>query len=195
MRSYSSPAREAQAAATREKILSATIAVIGEGIAALSIPAVAKRAGVSVPTVYRYFPDKETLLDAAAIHVRDGIGVAADTPSPADVEDYLDSHRRIFRRLAGADAETIGTVVATFGRGAGAMNLEQRRDWLAPAFEEVLDDWPETDRQNFLNLASILASSIGATALAQFGLRGDDAADLLTWVIERLLHPPRNDME
>lgn len=190
-RSYSSPEREAQAAATREKILDATITVIGEGIAALSIPAVAKKAGVSVPTVYRYFSDKETLLNAVAVHVRHGMGVADDEPSPTDVEAYFESHREIFRRWAGADPETIGAVVATFGRGAGALSLEQRREWLAPAFAGVIDDWREVDRQNFLSIASILNSSVGAAALAQFGLQGDAAADLFTWTVQRLLSPSR----
>lgn len=186
-RNYSSPARQAQAAATRKKILDATIILIGEGIASLSIPAVAERAAVSIPTVYRYFPDKETLLDAAAVHVRDGVGVTAEQPSPTDVDDYLDTHREIFRRLSGADASTVGAVIATFGRGTGALSLEQRRDWLAPAFIGILDEWTEADRQNFLTIASILNSSVGATALAQFGLHGDDAADLFEWTVRRLL--------
>ena len=192
-RNYSSPAREAQTLATREKILDATIAVIGEGIALLSIPAVAERAGVSIPTVYRYFPDKEVLVEAAAVHVRERIGVDADAPSPTGVEQYLESHREIFRRLADADDDTIGAVVATFGRGAGGLSLAERREWLAPAFAGVLDDWEEIDRENFLSTASILSSSVGATALAQFGLRGDAAADLLTWIVQRLLSQPHHD--
>ncbi len=188
-RKYSSPAREAQASATRERLLAATVAVIGEGIATLSIPEVARRAEVSVPTVYRYFPDKEALLDAAATHVRDRLGVSPDAPSPVDVDDYLLTHRTIFRQVGRADAETIGAVVATFGRGPGALSLEQRREWLAPAFTGEFDDWAEFDRRNLLSIASILGSSVGATALAQFGLRGDDAADLLAWTIRRLLAP------
>ncbi|MGH1487911.1 MAG: TetR/AcrR family transcriptional regulator [Acidimicrobiales bacterium] len=186
-RKYSSPAREAQASATRERILAATVAVIGEGIAALSIPAVARQAEVSVPTVYRYFPDKEALLDAAATHVRDKLGVSPDAPSPVDVDDYLSTHRTIFRQFDRADAETIGAVIATFDRGPGALSLEQRRQWLAPAFAGQFHDWPESDRRNLLSIASILSSSVGATALAQFELRGDEAADLLAWTIGRLL--------
>ena len=142
---------------------------------------------MSVPTVYRYFPDKEALLDAAADHVRDGLGVAADQPSPTDVEDYLDAHRDIFRRLSGADPTTVGAVVATFGRGSGALDLEARREWLAPTFAGILDGWTDVDRRNFLSIASILNSSVGAMALAEFGLRGDDAADLFTWTIRRIL--------
>ncbi|MEZ5378550.1 MAG: TetR/AcrR family transcriptional regulator [Acidimicrobiales bacterium] len=186
-REYTSPRRAAQAAATREAILDATIVVMGEGVESFSIPAVAARAGVSVPTVYRYFPDKEALLDAAAERVRDGLGVSADQPSPTDVEDYLDSHRQIFRRFSAADPTTIGAVVATFGRGRGALDLDARRVWLAPAFDGALESWSDEDRERLLGIASILNSSVGATAFAQFGLHGDDAADLFEWTIRRLL--------
>jgi AcrR family transcriptional regulator len=59
--------REAQAAATRRRIVDGLLAVLAEDHpATLSVPAVARRAGVSVATVYRYFPTKEALLDAGS---------------------------------------------------------------------------------------------------------------------------------
>src|SRR5919199_4355749 len=60
--------REEHKAATRERILRAVTQLLAEHHpAALSVPAVAARSGVSVPTIYRYFPTKEALLDAAAM--------------------------------------------------------------------------------------------------------------------------------
>ena len=59
--------RTAQAAATRRRIVDGLLAVLTEDHpATLSVPAVARRAGVSVATVYRYFPTKEALLDAGS---------------------------------------------------------------------------------------------------------------------------------
>jgi AcrR family transcriptional regulator len=53
-------------AETRDRILDAVVALITEEHpATVSVPAVARRAGVSVATVYRYFPTKEQLLDGA----------------------------------------------------------------------------------------------------------------------------------
>jgi AcrR family transcriptional regulator len=53
-------------AETRERIVDAVVALVTEEHpATISVPAVARRAGVSVATVYRYFPTKEQLLDAA----------------------------------------------------------------------------------------------------------------------------------
>ena len=59
--------RASQAAATRRRIVDGLLALLAEDHpATLSVPAVARRAGVSVATVYRYFPTKEALLDAGS---------------------------------------------------------------------------------------------------------------------------------
>lgn len=57
-------------AARREAILQAAAALAGEaGIAAVQITPVARRAGVAVGTVYRYFPSKDDLVAALATAV------------------------------------------------------------------------------------------------------------------------------
>ena len=57
--------RSAQRDLTRQRILDAAAELVAEGHpAALSVPAVAERSGVSVRTIYRRFPTKEALLDA-----------------------------------------------------------------------------------------------------------------------------------
>src|SRR5688572_12799967 len=59
--------RDDQREATRTRIVRAVSDLVAhDHPAAISVPAVAERAGVGVATVYRYFPTKEALLDAAA---------------------------------------------------------------------------------------------------------------------------------
>ena len=59
--------REQQRATTRDQIVEAVHHVLVEDHpASLSMPRIAERAGVSLRTVYRYFPTKETLVDAAS---------------------------------------------------------------------------------------------------------------------------------
>jgi len=56
---------------TRRRILGATAEVLGRnGTAKLSLSEVASQAGVSRPTLYRYFSDKRELLDAFAVWER-----------------------------------------------------------------------------------------------------------------------------
>src|SRR5215475_11656647 len=64
-RSYKSPLREERSIQTRERILDGLVQVMARnGIAELSVPLVAREAGVSIPSVYRYFPTKRELIDA-----------------------------------------------------------------------------------------------------------------------------------
>lgn len=56
------------ASGTAERILDATMATMSDhGIARLSLEDVARRAGLSRQTVYRYFPSKSALLAAAVL--------------------------------------------------------------------------------------------------------------------------------
>lgn len=56
---------------TRERILAATAAVLGrQGMTKLSLSEVASQAGVSRPTLYRWFASKQELLDAFVVWER-----------------------------------------------------------------------------------------------------------------------------
>src|SRR5260221_13034354 len=83
-RRYDRTRREAQARQTRELILDAVIAALARQ-EELSVPALAKAAGVSIPTVYRYFPTRDALIDGT----QEAIGARLRRPdwpeSPADL--------------------------------------------------------------------------------------------------------------
>lgn len=74
-RTYDMSRRAQGADATRERILDAAIAGALEApLSALTLPAIAERAGVSVQTVLRGFGSREALIDAAAERGRRVIG-------------------------------------------------------------------------------------------------------------------------
>src|SRR3982074_437672 len=60
-------ARRGEGDRLREDILQATIGLLAEtgDLDAVSIRAVAKRGGVTPPSIYLHFPDKQSLLDSA----------------------------------------------------------------------------------------------------------------------------------
>jgi AcrR family transcriptional regulator len=61
--------RAEQVDQTRERIVEATVALHGSvGPAATTIAAIAEKAGVSRLTVYRHFPDDDTLFGACSAH-------------------------------------------------------------------------------------------------------------------------------
>jgi AcrR family transcriptional regulator len=59
--------RDDQKQLTRNRVLGAVIDLVAEGsLDKLSVPAVSRRSGVSLATIYRYFPTKAELVNAAA---------------------------------------------------------------------------------------------------------------------------------
>lgn len=90
---------QARSAASVEAILKATIQVLLKaGKENLTTTRVAARAGVSVGTLYQYFPNKSALLRAALQRHMDEIGAALET---------------VCREQAGASLETMVTALVT----------------------------------------------------------------------------------
>src|SRR5512139_2199198 len=91
--------------AARERLLEAAARCIErDGIAGLSMAAVAEEAGVSRPTVYRYFADRRALLEAtiffAARALADAVGEQVRrraTPAEQAVEAVLFARTEILR--------------------------------------------------------------------------------------------------
>jgi hypothetical protein len=96
-RSYRSELRAEQAEETRVRILDATVRVLARGEATLSIPAIAREAGVSVPTVYRHFGTKAELLASVYPHLVRRTGV--DSAGAAIGGEF----GHMLRRLAALD--------------------------------------------------------------------------------------------
>ena len=170
--------------ATRDRILGAVSALVAEGHpAAISVPAVAKRAGVGVATVYRYFPNKEELLDAAA--------TAPVTPEAARLPS---SFREVGTTLTvawGQLAEQLPLVRNQLGSPVGR-ELRRRR-WEAKhaamatvAAADGIDPESEVGRR-LLGVADVLTSS---TALLELhdkaGVPVDEAATWCGWAVEVL---------
>ena len=93
-RRYVSPKREAEAAATRARILDAFRDQLVEGIDSLSPSDAAERAGCSVRTVHGHFPTREDRIAALAAHLEAELytepAVMPETP-----DDLPDHYRRI----------------------------------------------------------------------------------------------------
>ena len=66
-RAYDRTLRDAQARQTRVRVLDAVIAALARQ-EEISVPALAEKAGVSVPTVYRLFPSREALMPCVDTH-------------------------------------------------------------------------------------------------------------------------------
>lgn len=116
---------------TRDAILDAFLELVHHGNAVnISVPAVADEAGVSVRTVYRYFPTKDDLQTAAAYRMSEvslRAVTTADDPDPEVIGPYLVA-------LWSGFAKSIPAVIAEHTTPAGR---ELRRTRLPRARERA----------------------------------------------------------
>src|SRR4026207_968260 len=111
VREYHSELRAQQAEETRARILEATARVMARGLATISIPAVAREAGVSVPTVYRHFGSKRELLAAIYPAPLRRAGVH-DPPFPGSL-DELRENVRVYAAHVGSFDELTRAAMAS----------------------------------------------------------------------------------
>jgi AcrR family transcriptional regulator len=102
-RRYSNELREAQVRLTREKILEALEALLDEGtIDDLSVPAIAERSGVSVATIYRHFPNRESLITGITKWLEEKAGHPAAPLTLDDLAEGMPDRFRFFTTHADA---------------------------------------------------------------------------------------------
>jgi len=101
-RAYHSELREQQAATTHDRILDATVRVLARGLADVTVPAVAREAGVSIPTVYRHFGTKRDLLAALQPHLQRHVGIDR-IPTPTSIDGLRPTLESLIGRMDGLD--------------------------------------------------------------------------------------------
>lgn len=173
--------RVAQKAATRRRIVDAVTALVAERHpAAVSVPAVADRAGVGVATVYRYFPTKEALLDAAAYGAVSS-GVAG---LPRSFGELGASLRAAWGELADQLPLVRNQLASPLGRELRRRRWEAKRAAMAEVAATDGVDPRSPEGRRLLAVADVLTSS---TALLELhdkaGIAVDDAADWCAWAV------------
>lgn len=157
--------RQARSAATVEAIYEATIQVLlSNGASRLTTTRVAERAGVSVGTMYQYFPQKQALLFAV---VQQHLAKIADAVEVA------------CERLHGQSIATISDGLAAAYLAAKTRDIEASRALYAAASElDVPDLAGDMSRRIYAALRSLLASSAD---------RGFENIDTVTFILQQAL--------
>lgn len=182
-RAYHSPLRQAHAEVTRQLVLDAAIdLLVEEGADALSLRAIARRAGVSAPTVSRYFPDNDALLVGLDERVTERLGI---TRGPRDAAEMVRAVRNVY---LGMDAQERTMRAFLRAPASRALGVRRRRVWLESAFGPELADLSQADRGKVLAVLQLFYSS---RTWEQFrdvwDLRGDDAASAAHWAVCALI--------
>ena len=191
-RVYTSDLREQQAEATRTRILEALVRTMASGLAALSIPAVAREAGVSIPTIYRHFGSKQGLIAALNPYVVAKGGLMPDQ-LPETLADFESLARRMFRTLAGMDLTLRAAMASELGQQVRQATMPMRLGMIREVISRLAPDVPEGERDRLANLALILMSSPTFHAYKDYlGLGPDASAELVSWAIGTLVDGARH---
>jgi AcrR family transcriptional regulator len=179
-RRYDSPLRRQQVAETRSRIVAAGAELLHDfpvwSWHALTVRAVAERAGVNTRTVYRYFASERELRDAVFAHLERESGV--------DLDDLrLDNLQALTARLF--------AFVSTFPleprtpRDPTLLAADQRmHDALHRAVDPATEGWSAPDRGMAAAMLDVLWSMPTYERLVgAWGLDPADATRAVTWVM------------
>jgi AcrR family transcriptional regulator len=186
-RPYRSQLRAEQAEETRARILDATVRVMTRGIATLSVPDVAREAGVSVPTVYRHFGTKEALLAAVYPHLarRAGLGQVV---APESVEDFREMVLSVFGRLHSLGGDARAAMTSPASEEARRTQMPARYAMSRRFAAGVMPGASEVEQERLARVLLILASSSSMRLwLDHLGSSVDEAADDVDWLLRTVL--------
>jgi AcrR family transcriptional regulator len=186
-RSYDNSLREAQAEQTRQRILEGLVRTMARGVAELSFPAVAREAGVSLRTVYRYFPTKRDLLAGLAAHADARTG-SVHEPRPRSPEELADQVRRAFLALDAMDDTLRAAYASALGRDfRHDLELPLKHRLFAEALAPVTADLPEPDRTHLLRVVQALGNRHTLRVFKDdLDLSAEEAGDTVAWLIRNL---------
>ena len=178
--------RERQHTATRNLILDALIDQLAEtGAFDYSAFELARRANVSVRTIYRHFPDRDALLAAMSTRVNERIGLYN---MPTNAHELPDAARVLFRKFDENPQLIIAQITTNAG---GQVRSHGRKDRIARtrmAVDQLGPDLdPETRNARTAVLACLLSANVWMRMRQEFGMTGAQSGDALAWALEVLL--------
>lgn len=179
-RKYDSPLRRQQAAETSERIVAAGVAILHElplwNWQALTVRAVAERAGVNERTVYRHFATERELREAVMARLEAEAGVDLEG---LELDDVHEITSRIYRYVSSFPLEPRtppDPALDAAGRRQGQA--------LVGAVARVTKGWPEDDRTLAAAMLDVLWSLVAYERLVGgWGLDPPQAVRGVTWVM------------
>ena len=186
-REYRSQLRSQQAEQTSNRILEATLRVMAGGVASVSIPAVAREAGVSVPTVYRHFGTKSDLLAALYPYLARRVGMD-ELIAPRTIEEFRDTIGAIFDRLDAFDDLARAAVASPAAREARTITMPDRLRMSGQFVDAIAPELGKADRDRIARVLVILTTSAALrTWRDQLGASVDDATRDVEWALRSLI--------
>ena len=186
--------RDRQAAVVREAILDALIARLDhDNPDDVAMPQVAADAGISLRTLYRYFPTREAMFDAVGDHMVARLGLPTEITGADDIAPvFLESAMR------GAQSpELVRAMLWTrLGRQARSAHRRRRVESISAALAEVTSHLPPAEARRREGAIVYLCSlPAWITVSEECELSAEDAREGIAWAIETLVGALRQENE
>jgi AcrR family transcriptional regulator len=182
-REYRSELRAQQAEETRARILEATARVMARGIATISIPAIAREAGVSVPTVYRHFGNKRNLVAALYPYALKRAGLK-EPPFPQSLDELKDGVRAYAAHLDSFDDFTRAVQASPAAAEPRKLSMPRRLSLIAGLVDTIEPALADADRERMVRVLTVLLNSSALRTWRELlNVSVEQAADDLDWIV------------
>src|SRR6185437_15725236 len=178
-------ARERKKDEAKDRLLDAWIELMVEGGADPTHDEAARRAGVGRRTAYRYFPDREAMMQAALQRVRELAG--PHVVLPASMEELIATLEPIYTGFDKIAPIVIMTRSTPQGRALRLSQNGARVKAYTRAAAEAVKALPARDRRLATAMLQLLHTTPWLEMHDTWGLDGKDIARAAEWAVRALL--------
>jgi AcrR family transcriptional regulator len=185
-RAYHSTLRDAQAAQTRERILTAAKEFLeANDLADLTLRRVAELADVSAPTVYAHFPTMEALHQAFFFWLKPHIGT--DNLAVPGLSDFVDMPHRVFPHYQRQGRLLRNLLNTQAWDRLRAEDWQTKQDvWTAPISAALPDLTPEQARRAAIALSAFSTGNVWRWLIDVTGCSEAEAEQIAEWATAAL---------
>ena len=178
--------RERHARATREQILGAVADLLEQGgLEELTVPAVAEAAGVSPRTIYRYYPTRDELLEAAGRWIGDEL---LKHPYPRTLDEVADLYQEGARDFDERPGLVRALAFSRLGRHVRGYRRRERLDAIGQSLRAELTELSEPELRQAEAVLAYLHNMLAYTTLREEnGLSGAQIGEAIGWAIRTLI--------
>lgn len=177
--------REQHAEMTRERILAAVADLLEQGSGELTMPGVAAASGVSLRTLYRYFPTRDALFEAAARWIGDEL---LRHPYPQTLDEIADLFRVGCRDFDERPQLVRAMALSQLGQDVRAYRRRERVEAIREALRREISGLSDDELRRAEAVLAYLHNMLAYTTLREEnGLTGDEIGEATAWAIQTLI--------
>lgn len=182
--------RDEHAAAARERILSAVAELVERGEPEeLTMPDVAAASGISLRTIYRYYPTREKLIEAAGRWIGNELMRHPYPRTLDEVADLFEVGCPDFDKRPGL---VRALALSRLGRRVRGYRRRERLGAISRALRDELAAAPQAEIRRAEAVLGYLHNMLAYTTLREeSGLDGEEIGRAIAWAIRTLINDLR----